>query len=145
MRLAETGAAIDVQRVIERAGILRRAERRTVREAVRRAHDEMVEGVAVELGHVVLRRALLLIVDQLFLAHDDLQLERAGEELVERLLDEIAVARFDDIPLHGGGRVQHQLVFTEINGGAVGKPGVVCRLGQVLGEHAEYHFPYLIG
>ena len=134
VRLAEAGVAVDQQGVIRLAGILRHGDGRCVGKLVARTDDEAVKRVAVHLRHFLGRRALLAVFEQLIIPGEHDQLERAGKQIVQHGADRLFKARLNDAALKIRRGVHDERIIIDLNGGAIGKPGIDRRLGQLLRE-----------
>ena len=136
--LAEAGIAVDKERVVGLAGILRHGGGGRVGEAVGVAHDEVVKGVARHLrqgvfpfgehfGKLVLR--------------DDEHLKVLGKQIGERSLDPVRKALLQNVLLEVRRGAQHQTAVVQLCGRAVGKPGVHGRLRQLAGQNVQHFLP----
>ena len=141
VRLAEAGVAVDQKRVICLAGILRHGDGRRVGELVARADDEAVERIAVHLRHLLGRRALLAILEQLIVPGEHDKLKRAGEQIIQHGADRLFKARLNDAALKIRRGVHDERIIIDLNGGTIGKPGIDRRLGQLLREAVHHDGP----
>ena len=96
--------------------------------------DEAVKRVAVHLRHFLGRRALLAVFEQLIIPGEHDQLERAGKQIVQHGADRLFKARLNDAALKIRRGVHDERIIIDLNGGAIGKPGIDRRLGQLLRE-----------
>ena len=142
MGLSEAGVAVNEQGVIGPSGVFGHGHGGGVGKLVGRTDYEPVESISVHLREVV----GAFFAGEVFLKlvpRQDLQLELAGEQIVERGANHAAEARLDYPALEVSGRVQHELAVVELDGLAVGKPGVIGRRRYVLCYYIEYALPYL--
>lgn len=141
MRLAEAGVAVDEQGVICLAGVLRHGNGRRMGELVARADDEAVERIAVHLRHLFGRRTLLAVLEQLVVPGEHDELKRAGEQIIQHGADRLFKARLDDAALKIRRGVHDERIIIDLNGGAIGKPGIDRGLGQLLREAVHDNGP----
>ena len=154
--LSETGRPVDEQRVVRPGGALGHRKRGRVREAIRRADDELVErvarvqrhrasGAAVGIGGAgpLLRRCRRqgCIRSQGPRGHEllgpgrgvDEQLDRQrhpGEGL-GRIGEQTQVAGADPLDRHRTGDTEHEGVLREVERMDTREPGVPRRLGEL--------------
>ena len=143
MRLAQARVAVDEQRVIRLARLFSHGQRRGVREFVRAADDEAVEGVAGHLrqGVVFLFR---LAVDVRLFRQEQLKIKVRREQVGQHVADRAAEARVDDVPLEIGGDTDHQAAAVDVDRLALGKPGRDRRGRHFLGQGLDDLVPYVV-
>ena len=123
MCLAETGVAVDEERVIGLAWVFRDGYRGGVGKLVGAADDEIIKGVAVHLWKRVFGLLLKLKVVHLVSGEDE-QVKVTREDIGQHGLDALAEAAVYDISLKLSRRVQHESAVLNIDRGAVREPGV---------------------
>ena len=107
MRFAEPGVAVNEEGVIDLARLVRDGNGRGVGEFVGVADNELVEGVARDLGQAVVLFGGILVVVKLVLREDQ-QIEGTGEEVCERRCDRRGIALGDDVALEVRRRVEDE-------------------------------------
>lgn len=110
-----------------------------MREAVRGAHDKVVEGeLRVKLDELRLLRFAAIGLDFRIVEHDDVDVQL--EDLLHGFLDVADAAAENDILAEGGGGVEHELFIRQLENLSVVKPGRHDLRGQ-----AGLHMPQNLG
>ena len=143
VRFAETGVAVNEERVIEFAGIFRHGNGGGVGVFVRRPYDEVIERKARDLRERIVRSRFGDVAVQL-VPGEDRQLEFGGEKIAERVNDRLGEAGLDNVALKLRGRVYDEPVIHDLDRRAVVKPGVQRRGGQILPENGKNAVPYVV-
>ena len=112
-----------------------------MRELVARPDDEAVERVPVHLRHLLGGGAFLAVFEQLVVPGEHDQLKRAGEQVVELGADRLFKARLNDAALKIRRGVHDERIIIDLDRGAIGKPGIDRRLGQLLREAVHHDGP----
>ena len=143
VRFAETGVAVNEERVIELAGIFRHGNGGGVGVFVRRPYDEVIEREARDLRKRIVRSRFGNVAVQL-VPGEDRQLEFGGENIAERIDDRLGEAGLDDVALKLCGRVNDEPIIHDLDRRTVVKPGVQRRGGQILSENGKNAAPYVV-
>ena len=140
--LAEPGAAVDEEGVVGLRRRLRHGERRGVREAVRRADDEEVEGVLrVQAFAEAGRRRLLGLLRLVELANGEPHRALASDRLADGGLDEIEEVILDPRAREVVGNREHEALTAELDRLGVGEPRRKRRFVQCVPEAGRYLGP----
>lgn len=95
-------------------------------ELVARADDEAVKRIAVHLRHLLGRRALLAVFEQLIVSGEHDELKRAGEQIIQHGADRLFKARLDDAALKIRRGVHDERIIIDLNGGAIGNQVLIA-------------------
>jgi hypothetical protein len=128
VRLAETGAPVDEERVVRLRGRLGHRERGSVGEPVGRPDDERVEGVLRVQALDTPRRRRRLVVQRRGFCGDDAHRSRFLERGGDRRFDEAPVVTLDPLAREIVPRANHELVVRELAAG-VSEP---LRVGAIV-------------
>ncbi len=123
MGLAQTGLAVDKQRVIALAGIVCHMEGGVIGKLVGGAHHKVVKGKLLTAHkHILIAPVPLALIGIGVRLGQHQYLQIGGKEVKEYLFQRREIPGDDDVPFKRGGHAEDDLVLYQVNGLCIAKP-----------------------